>query len=1480
MENFYNKDNIYDIIGLTALQEGMLFQYIQEKNTDEYFEQFIIKVHDTIDIDRFKSAWHKVVINNEALRSCFKWERVKQPVQIILKNYYPEIIVEDLKSDIENNIINEDVIIANDRKIKFDLTKVPFRIHLIKITDDEEMMIIDYHHIIFDGSSNGIIIKEFFEFYNGEVLNNDEYLNNEKLSLKSYYNYIISRDKEQEKKFWSNYLSELDARKISENHSIENERVIYNSIESVIDNKWITKLKRFADQNSTSLANIFYTAWAVLLGRYTFSDDVIFDTSVSTRNQNLIGINNTVGLFINTVPIRLKYNTQNSFLELLNKVKETNLEINEYNISSITDIKQYANILSDSNISDTLVVIENYYYDKSIFDRNHIKPEVKVLEYTNYNITLDILTSKDFKLKITFNEAVFQQEFIEKMLKHYIVIVENIVDFSEQKISSCKINDKFEEQAILKKGMGKKVSFDQNIGVCDYIERWAELKANKNAVVFGDKVLTYSELNKRVNFKANKMFDIGINFGDKVVVMIKRSNDLLEFILSLWKIGAIYIPVDEKTPIERLNDIIEDSDAKMLITEKRDININNCIISYCDEYSASKEYSDNFNKKYDPFSVAYIIYTSGSTGKPKGVIVEHIGMMNHLLEKISCMNIDENTRIAQNSSQCFDISIWQFMSCLITGGTVYIYDDIIYDINKFSMKLSEDKINILEIVPSYLGTLLDNADMDIIISASLKYLVVTGEMLKTELVNRWFENVKNIPIVNAYGPTEASDDITHYFIFDKMNAPIVPIGKTIQNMEIYVVAKDKVNLCPNKVVGEICVSGIGVGGGYVKRDEETKDHFRINHFSMAEENNRLYFTGDLGYWDDEGNLITIGRIDNQVKVNGFRIELDEIENTIVKFRDIRDAVVLVRKDDKNKPFLCAYICSDEEIDIDEIKGYLYSVLPKYMIPNHYIRMKEFPLLISGKIDKKSLLNTKITYEKIKKLPINEDELKLEKIWKIVLEIENERIGIEDDFFELGGDSLKLISLRALIQKEYKVDININDLFAKSTIKLQLNYILSSKEQNEYDEIPVLEKAESYDLSYNQKRIWYIYSLNPKSAAWNMYGRIQLQALNNENVEETVEKVLNVLIERHESLRTKIEIIEGTPKQVISTNLKVNLLKFDISNEKENNEESRDEIYKEISFKPINLTSFPAHNMALVKLDEDNYDLIFSLHHIFSDGWSMEILKKEFYDIYRSIILKSPLLLPKNRIHYKDYAAWQNKKIQNIDVNINIVKYWEKKLAEGYPAMNFITDKQSDELNVGGGYVSYINEDTKKNLYEISKDNKTTLFSVMFTAYSLFLGYITGQNEIACGIPAAGRYHADTQNIVGFFINPLPIKVNIDYSKTVTELMKDINDEVRLALEYQKLPLEVILDSLKMKMPDLKVFFDMLNQKVDEKNEVLSNYNSHHISWVQDAKYDLYLLITEYKNGIELFWNYRKALFSKETIENYAEIYNQFLSNFI
>lgn len=1479
MENFYNKDNIHDIIGLTALQEGMLFQYIQEKNTDEYFEQFIIKVHDIIDIDRFKSAWHKVVINNEALRSCFKWERVKQPVQIILKNFYPEIIIEDLKSEIENNIINEDLIIAKDRNNKFDLTKVPFRIHLIKIADDEEMMIIDYHHIIFDGSSNGIIIKEFFEFYNGEVLNNEECLNSEKLSLKSYYNYIVSRDKEQEKIFWSNYLSELDVRKISDNLSIENEYVRYNSIESVIDNNLITKLKRFSDQNNISFANIFYTAWAVLLGRYTYSDDVIFDSSVSTRNQNLGGINNTVGLFINTVPIRLKYNSQNSFLELLIKVKETNLELNDYNTSSITDIKQYANILSDSNISDTLVVIENYYYDKSIFDKNHIKPEVKVLEYTNYNLTLDILTSEDLKLKLTFNETFFQQEFIEKILKHYIAIINNILDFSEQKISDFKIIDECEEKAILKTGIGKKVSFDKMIGVCNYIEKWAELKPNKNAVVFEDKVLTYLELSKRVNSKANKLNSMGIEFGDKVVVMIKRSNDLLEFILAIWKIGAIYIPVDEKTPIERLNDIIEDSDAKILITEKRDININRCIISYCDEYNMSEDYNSNLDKKYDPSSVAYIIYTSGSTGKPKGVIVEHIGMMNHLYEKISCMNIDENTRISQNSSQCFDISIWQFISCLITGGTVYIYGDIIYDITKFIMKLSEDKINILEIVPSYLGTLLDNADMDSIKSTSLKYLVVTGEMLKTELVNRWFEYVKNIPIVNAYGPTEASDDITHYFIYDKINASIVPIGKTIQNLEIYIVAKDKMNLCPNNVVGEICVSGIGVGRGYVKRDQETKDHFRINHFSSAEENKRLYFTGDLGYWDNEGNLITIGRIDNQVKVNGFRIELDEIENAIVKFRNIRDAVVLVRKDDGNKTFLCAYICSDEEIDIDEMKTYLYTLLPKYMVPNHYIRMKEFPLLISGKIDKKSLLNIKITYDKTKKFPINEDELKLEKIWKTVLGIEDERIGIEDDFFEFGGDSLKLISLRALIQKEYKVDININDLFTKCTIKMQLNHIFSSKEKNEYDEIPVLEKAESYDLSYNQKRIWYIYSLNPESAAWNMYGRIQLHALNNENIEETTEKVLNILIDRHESLRTKIEIIEGIPKQVVSTNLKVDLLKFDISNEKEDNEKTRDEIYKEISFKPINLTSFPAYNMALVKIDEDNYDLIFSLHHIFSDGWSMEILKKEFYDIYRSIILKSPLLLPNNRIHYKDYAAWQNKKIQNIDVNSDIVKYWEKKLAEGYPAMNFITDKQSDEINVGGGYVSYINEDTKKKLYEIAKENKTTLFSVMFTTYSLFLGYITGQNEIACGIPAAGRYHADTQNIVGFFINPLPIKVNIDYSKTVIALMKDINDEIRLALEYQKLPLEVILDSLKKKMPDLKVFFDMLNQKVDEKNEVLPNYNSHHISWVQDAKYDLYLLITEYKNGIELFWNYRKALFSKETIEKYAEIYNQFLSNF-
>lgn len=953
------KGNVEDIIALTPIQEGLLYHYMKDPEAEYYFEQLCLELYGEIEYEHFINTWNLITEQNEMLRTVFRWENISNPVQIVLKKCNPVITVKDISEYNEKDRLFKDIK-NSDRANKFDLRNVPFRITLCKMETSRYMMVITNHHIIYDGWSNGIILKEFLTIYNELSMGKNHSLS-EKSKFKSFVKWMGKLNKEQQKAYWSGYLSGFTTRTELplKNISVDSER----STKNVFVEYSKETLASYALDNQVTLASVIYTAWGILLQKYNNNYDVIFGTTVSGRSSNVPGIEEIVGVFINTVPLRVNVIEDENTKELIQRVNRDIYERSEHELTPLIEIAKYGEINFKEDLFNSIVVMEDYPLDNALQNRDsslYIN-SYELEETTSYDITLSIKVYDKLHINFNYNDKMFDEEFINRMCTHFINILEDIVCFNYKSVKDICILTEGEKERLLHEFNNNSIIIPEDKTVPELFEQRSIEDPMKIAVVYGTDCITYADLNKRANQLARYLEANGVCENKIVAVLLERSIDMVTGILAIWKLGAGYIPLSAKDPINRVADILRDSGTSALLTHsdftssQLESQYSGQIIEIDTQREKIEALDDrNVNTKIDRSAIAYIIYTSGSTGKPKGAMVEHLGMLNHICCKIDALNISEKSNIAQNASHMFDISVWQLFTSLVVGGTTYIYDNsVLFDIQSFLSCIIKDRITILEVVPSYLNLILEYLETMELSLAHLQFLVVTGEELKPALVRRWFSKYK-ITMVNAYGPTEASDDITHHFINKPVETAVVPIGKPLPNMNIYILDKN-MNLCSIGIKGEIYVSGIGVGKGYINDEEKTNKAFLRDPF-IQEEYVRMYKTGDLGCWNEDGTIDFFGRIDNQIKLNGFRIELGEIENVLLTLEYVNEAIVTLYEQTNNTQMLCAYIVTKAEFNLNTVKNYLHEKLPEYMVPSFIVPLNEFPLNENGKIDRKALPN--------------------------------------------------------------------------------------------------------------------------------------------------------------------------------------------------------------------------------------------------------------------------------------------------------------------------------------------------------------------------------------------------------------------------------------------------------------------------------------------------------------------------------------------
>ncbi|WP_394841909.1 non-ribosomal peptide synthase/polyketide synthase [Pendulispora brunnea] len=1015
--------DVEDVYRLSPMQQGMLFHTLRDPHSGVYLEQVRCVLDGELDIAAFERAWRRAVEWHPALRASLHWEGLEEPVQIVRRRVDVPFVHEDLRALSEPEqrtwILSY---LANERARGFDLTRAPLMsLLLVRRTDTAHEFVISSHHVLMDGWSLPLLFGDVFTVYQG-LRSGQEVARRPSHPYRDYIAWLGRQDVAKARAFWSERLrgfSEPTSLRLPEPRRVERDDEVHE-VHAQLPAPAMRVLETLAKKHRLTLNTLVQGAWAILLSRYSGERDVVFGVLTSGRPAELAGVESMVGLFINTLPLRLFVDAESSIFPWLEDVQAKLLEMRQYEYTRLVDV-QAASDARGQSLFDTVVVFENYPIDAAVAPASALSiRDVQGVEQTNYGITAFVSPGHELGLRLVYDTTRFERGAAEGLARHWATLLEAIAHAPGRRIGELSLLSEAERRQVVEEWNATHADERPEETFPGLFDAQVARTPDATAVVCGEQQLTYRQLGERADELAHALAARSSLAEGVVALSMDRGVEFLIGMLAAWKAGGAYLPLDPEHPWERQAEILERSGARWVVTSRAQapkiadallrgpLSARVQVLAIEDALGVTVPVPAV--RPTSARHMAYVIYTSGSTGVPKGAMVEHRGMLNHLDAKVADLRLTPGDVIAQTASQCFDISVWQYLSALVVGGRVQVFsNEIAQDPRRLFDEVSAAGITILEIVPSLLRAALDDMEArgDAPKLGSLRWLLVTGEALSPELCRKWLALYPDIPLMNAYGPTECSDDVTHHPIDEPFGVEVVhtPIGRPIQNTRLYVLDANH-QPAPVGVSGELYVGGVGVGRGYLNDATRTAETFLPDPFT---ENGptRLYRTGDVARWRPTGELEFLGRVDHQVKVRGFRIELGEIETVLEQHEAVRDVVVTASHDKR----LVAYVVGEDgaELSVADLREHLHTKLPAYMVPSAFVELPALPLTSNGKVDRKALPAPDVAHayqQAPYEAPRTATEHLLAESWQRVLRAP--RVGIHDDFFELGGDSILAI----------------------------------------------------------------------------------------------------------------------------------------------------------------------------------------------------------------------------------------------------------------------------------------------------------------------------------------------------------------------------------------------------------------------------------------------------------------------------------------
>jgi amino acid adenylation domain-containing protein len=1525
--NKMESKSIQDILALTPLQEGMLFHYLQAPGEGSYFNQLNLELSGEINLQYFEQAWNFVLENNEVLRTVFRWEKLEKPTQVVLKRHILHLRYEDLshiRDDVEQKRQWE-TIKHQDRKNHFDLCQVPFRVILGKMAQNCYQILISNHHILYDGWSTGIILKEFFQAYETLAMGNQPGVQRVKSGFKEFIRWHQEQDRMEQKEFWQNYLQGFDTPtrlpvKRSKagpgfpgksNYRLHLSQAVKNKLEGFVKDKRIT------------LAAVFYCAWGILLQKYCGIEDVVFGITVSGRSAPIKEIEDMVGLFINTIPLRTGFEHGKGLADFLVRINNHLVASEKYENTPLVDIYSYCRqfMQEREELFDTLVSMENYPLDTYLREPgSHFSIQsYEMEEKPHYDLTVVISAAGGIDIDFIYDNSFFDKETIERLSRHFGTILNVIGENVEESPREIEILSEEEKQQLLVDFNRTAVDYPGDKNIYGLFAGQVERTPDSIALVGPHQVkyttytsymtyISYRELNEKVGGLAYKLIEKGVQPETIVGIMSERSIEMAAGILGILKAGGAYLPIDPTYPQERIDFMLKDSAARILLKKseirnpKSETNPNapnsndqnkRAEVTVLNFEHLNFEFVSNFEfraSNLSPLNLAYIIYTSGSTGKPKGVTIEHGAVVNLLLALQHWYPLREQDTYLLKTSYLFDVSVTELFGWFLEGGRLAVLEaGKEKDPEAILEMIARERVTHINFVPSMFHMFVEILEPgEIVRLAGMKYIFLAGEALLPGPVNRFRRLNTSIAIENIYGPTEAAVYASWYSLADWKGGASIPIGKPLPNVTLYIFDRWWY-LQPIGVPGELCIGGLGLARGYLNNPELTTDRF-LSIFNRSYRSNmtyipeRLYTTGDLARWLPDGNIEFLGRMDYQVKVRGFRIELGEIENWLLKHPGVKEAVVAALKDTEGEVRLCAYVVG--EAVQDELHGYLTGVMPGYMVPAYFEKIKALPLTSSGKINRRALPAPAIKSRKKYTPPGNEIEEALVNTWAEVLKIDKNKIGIDDDFFGLGGHSLNATALVSKIHKKLKFQFQLQQVFEISTIRAQAAH-MAKQAENPYVYIEAGEEKEYYDLSYAQRRLWVLCQFEEDSAAYNMP---RAQAISGELDGSAFIKAAQALADRHESLRTIFIQVDGDPRQKIVKDFTFNLISIDLRElEPGEKEKKAREIFIEDANRAFDLRNGPLFRFTLVRLADEEYVLIFNIHHIINDGWSQGIIHNEIIELYNAFSGESGSknLLPVLPLQYRDYTRWHNRCIETGRFDVP-GQYWLEKFKDKPNGIELPQDYPRRPVQTfnGGRVTCSPGTEKTRQLHQLCLELDATLFMCLLTLLNIFLYKYSGQTGIIIGAPIAGRRYAELYPLVGFLVNTLVYRCQVNPDHTFKQLLAAVKEETLTCYRNQDYPFDRLVEELELdrdlsQSPLFNVMLAHNNAETQDTSLTMKGVTMSRYVHADDynmSKFDLIFFMDEIEDQVWLQLEYNSDLFAQSTIERMAENFLVLIDN--
>lgn len=1055
----------------------MLFHTLYAPGSGVYVTQLSCQLHGPLNVAAFERAWQQVVDRHSVLRTFFVWEDVAKPVQVVQRKVELHVEYDDWRYFApDTHAARIAALMHDDREQGFDLTSAPLmRLKLLHLSEETYQLVWSFHHVLLDGWCLALLLKEIFAFYEG-VRSGREVSLPQPVPYRNYIAWLRKQNLTDAEQFWRKTLEgfiaptplPLATTTVPEAASqLEG----YEELPYYLTAELTAELQSFARRHQLMLNTLLQGAWALLLSRCSGEEDVVFGAVVSGRPADLPGVESMVGLFINTLPVRVRVSAREHCVSWLKALQAQQIKAREFEYSPLAQVHGWSEMQRSLPLFESVLAFENYPLKsaaESATEKRDIGLRLGAVnshEKANFPLSVIIVPGTKLMLRILFDTNRFDTATIKRLADCYARLLQSIVRNPEERLGRLSLLDADEQRRILTDWNNTSLDYAREACLHELFEQQAAETPEAVAVICRNEQVSYRELNQRANQLARHLRGMGVGPEVLVAISIERSIEMVVGLLAVLKSGGAYVPLDPTYPTERLAFMLADSGSKVLLTQERlagmlpadEVRV---VCVDRDWPAIAAEETTNPESGVEPGNLAYAIYTSGSTGNPKGALLTHSGLRNLSEAQLQTFAVKPRSRVLQFASLSFDASIFEITMALRAGATVCLAtDEAVLPGAALLRLLREQKVEVVTLPPSVLASLAVEELPD------LSTIIVAGEACSAELVSRWSDGRRRF--FNAYGPTETTVWASTALCQAGEEKPSV--GYPIANGSVYILDAE-LQPVPVGVTGELHVGGYGVGRGYLNRAQLTAEKF-IPHSYSSVPGARLYKTGDLARYRPDGRIEYIGRTDNQVKVRGFRIELGEIEAVLNRHETVQAALVITREDVAGERGIVAYVVprSGAAVTPVELREYLQQRMPKHMLPSHFILLGEIPLTGSGKADLRRLPSP----EQVRRStgsnhaePSSELEQAIAGIWRDVLQIDE--VGLDDNFFELGGHSLLMIQIQNKLQKVLAREISMVELFHYPTISALAQHLETPKAEESVSP-SIADKAQQQRLALLQQK---------------------------------------------------------------------------------------------------------------------------------------------------------------------------------------------------------------------------------------------------------------------------------------------------------------------------------------------------------------------------------------------------------------------------